>query len=170
MIIWLIGLSGSGKTTLADAMYEKLKPKYRHLVRLDGDEFRDVFRNDADHTIDGRRKNAERISHFCRVLDGQGIHVLASVLSIFPEWQQWNRKMFSSYFEIYLDVSIDIVKNRDPKGIYRSAKVDQTNNIVGLDIPFPVPPSPDLRITSAMQEQGVEYCVDHIISELPRLD
>ena len=170
MIIWLIGLSGSGKSTLADAMYARMKPQCRHLVRLDGDEFRDVFRNDTDHSVEGRLKNAERISHFCRVFDAQGVHIIASVLSIFPEWQTWNRKTFSSYFEIFLDAPLDVVRARDPKKIYAAAEAGTMDNVVGLDIPFPVPENPNLVITEDMQERGVDYCVEHILSSLPVLD
>ena len=86
MVIWLIGMSGSGKTTIARELYAALKPQSSNLVYLDGDDFRKMFRNDVDHTIDGRRKNAERISHTCQLLDQQGIHVIASVLSIFPKF------------------------------------------------------------------------------------
>lgn len=170
MIIWLIGMSGSGKTTLARALHARLKPKTRHLVYLDGDEFREVFRNDVDHTVEGRRKNAERVSHTCRMLDQQGIHVLASVLSIFPEWQAWNRENFSSYFEIFLDVSLQTLKQRDVKGLYAGAERGHIPNVVGVDIPFPRPLAADLTITEDRQTDGVDACVAHILERLPRLE
>ena len=72
MIIWFIGMSGAGKTTLAEALHTRLKLDYANLVLLDGDAFREVFRNDVDHTVEGRRLNAERISGLCHVLDRQG--------------------------------------------------------------------------------------------------
>ncbi len=170
MIVWLIGMSGSGKTTLAHALHERLKPSTRHLVYLDGDEFREMFRNDVDHTVEGRRKNAERISHTCRMLDRQGIHVLASVLSIFPEWQAWNRNNFSSYFEIFLDVSMETLKQRDVKGLYAGAERGDIPNVVGIDIPFPRPLSADLTITEDRQLGGVDACVAEILERLPRLE
>ena len=134
MIVWLIGMSGSGKTTLGRGLYERLKEETRHLVYLDGDDFREIFMNDADHTVAGRRKNAERISHFCRVLDHQGIHVIASVLSIFPEWQAWNRKTFSNYFEVFLDIPMPVLMERDTKGLYKEAEAGRMDNVVGIDI------------------------------------
>lgn len=170
MVIWLIGLSGAGKTTLAKALYERLKPETRHLVYLDGDDFREIFRNDVDHTVDGRQKNAERISHFCQTLDAQGIHIIASVLSIFPEWQEWNRKNFSSYCEIFLDIPIDTLKTRDPKGLYREAETGRMANVVGVDIAFPRPLHSDLIINEQNQSQGVDACVNQIISTMPALD
>jgi adenylylsulfate kinase-like enzyme len=169
MIIWLIGMSGSGKTTIARELYAILKPATPNLVYLDGDEFREMFRNDVDHTIEGRHKNAERISHTCRMLDAQGIHVIASVLSIFPEWQAWNRESFSAYFEVFLDIPIKTLEQRDVKGLYENARAGRNDNMVGIDIPFPAPPTPDLIIDEVMQDNGINACVKRILSELPAL-
>lgn len=169
MIIWLIGMSASGKTTLARGLHARLKPGTPNLVMLDGDDFREIFRNDADHTVEGRRKNAERISHACRFLDRQGIHVIAAVLSIFPEWQQWNRDNFGGYFEVFLDAPLQTLKARDPKELYAGAEAGRIANVVGVDIPFPRPPAPDLVIDAVMQEAGVDACVDKILERLPPL-
>ena len=170
MIIWLIGLSGAGKTTLGKELHHQLHAETRHLLYLDGDEFREIFRNDVDHTIEGRRKNAERISHFCKVLDQQNIHVIASVLSIFPEWQEWNRKNFSKYFEIYLKVPINVLAERDPKDLYQKAQAGEMDNVVGIDIPFPEPLNPDLIIDHILQESGIKKTAEFIRDRLPPLD
>ena len=76
MVLWMIGLSGSGKTTMSQLVYDQLKPTTPNLVRLDGDVIRDLFRNDTDHTLAGRRKNAERLSHLSKFLADQNIHVV----------------------------------------------------------------------------------------------
>ena len=170
MVIWLIGLSGAGKTTLARGLYKRLKLKTRHLVYLDGDDFRQIFRNDIDHTVAGREKNAERISNFCRALDAERIHVIASVLSIFPEWQAWNRNAFSGYYEIFLDIPLETLKTRDTKGLYRDAVDGHIKNVVGIDIAFPRPPHPDIVIGERDQDQGVDACVERILADLPALD
>ncbi len=169
MVIWFIGMSGSGKSTLAGALHAHLKAKTRHLVYLDGDEFREMFRNDVDHTIEGRRKNAERISHTCQMLDRQGIHVITSVLSIFPEWQAWNRENFSDYFEIFLDIPMATLKARDVKGLYAGAERGDIPNVVGVDIPFPRPPRADFVITEDMQRDGINACAMKILEQLPLL-
>ena len=160
-------MSGSGKTTLARAVYKKLKPEMANLVYLDGDEFREIFQNDVDHTVEGRRKNAERISHFCRVLDSQGIHVIAAVLSIFPEWQAWNRETYSHYFEVFLDISQKTLDQRDTKGIYAAARDGKISDVVGYDIPFPRPTQPELVITDTDQQHGLKYCTDKVLKNLP---
>lgn len=169
MIIWFIGMSGSGKTTLARTLYDRLKPAHANLIYLDGDEFRRIFRDDVDHSMEGRRKNAERISNFCKVLDQQDIHVIASVLSIFPEWQEWNRRNFSRYFEIFLDVPMEELERRDTKGLYEGARLGSIENVVGFDIEFPLPLHPDLVIDEKTQKLGVDECVSIITSQMPKL-
>ena len=87
MVVWLIGLSGAGKTTLGRLLHQRLAARLPNLVFLDGDDLRDVWGDNLGHSIEARRVNAHRISHLCRLLDRQGIHVIAAVLSMFPEWQ-----------------------------------------------------------------------------------
>ena len=169
MVIWFIGMSGSGKTTLAEALRDRLKPAHPNLVLLDGDAFREVFPG-ADHTVEGRRANAERISHLSRILDAQGIHVIAAVLSIFPEWQRWNRENFSAYYEVFLDLPMEVLRRRDVKGLYAAAEAGEMVNVVGIDIPFPAPAGPDLVLNADDQKAGVAACVQRILGEMPAID
>lgn len=169
MITWLIGMSGSGKTSIGRELYARLKPDTPNLVFLDGDDFREMFRNDVDHTVEGRYKNAERISHTCRMLDAQGIHVIAAVLSIFPEWQKWNRDTFGNYFEVFLDIPMQTLIERDVKGLYAKALSGEMQNFVGFDIDFPLPPAPDMTLNEADQQQGIPACVDKILAHMPAL-
>lgn len=162
MILWFIGMSGSGKSTLAEGLYGRLKPRIPNLVYLDGDAFREIFRNDVDHTVEGRRRNAERISHFCRVLDQQNIHVIAAVLSIFPEWQRWNRETFAEYREVFLDIPLDELERRDTKGLYQGAREGRIPNVVGVDIPFPPPAAPDLILGLGRQRDGIGACLGDV--------
>ena len=166
MIVWLIGMSGSGKTTLGKKIYEARKATNRCTVFLDGDHVRDMLRNDADHTIEGRYKNAERISHMCKFLDEEGIDVVAAVLSIFPEWQEWNRENFNDYFEIFLDVPMSTLIERDPKGLYKQAVSGKLKNFVGFDIEFPTPPNPDLVVTLDDMRNVIECTFEKIIQKI----
>ncbi|MEE2746376.1 MAG: adenylyl-sulfate kinase [Pseudomonadota bacterium] len=166
MILWLIGMSGSGKTTLGEKIYQARKARNKCTVFLDGDHVRDMLRGDADYTVQGRYKNAERISHLCKFLDKEGIDVVAAVLSIFPEWQKWNRENLKDYYEIFLDVPITELIERDPKGFYKKAAVGQLQNFVGFDIEFPRPPNPDLVITLDDMKYGIESTFNTIMKKI----
>ena len=164
MVIWNIGLSRAGKTTLSRLLYERLKPVAPNLVLLDGDVIRLLFGNDVDHTVEGRQKNAERLSHLTKFLADQEIHVIAAVLSIFPEWRKWNRENIKDYYEIYIKASMESLKNRDENGLYLGAEQGRIKNVVGYDISFPEPENPDLIIENNSTETDFTKMVEKVLS------
>ena len=166
MVIWLIGLSGSGKTTLGREIARQLRARQPNTVLLDGDELREVFahgRGDEAYTVEGRRVNAERMVALCRLLDGQGIHVVCCILSIFPEMRDGNRGRFSRYFEIFMDAPLAVLEARDTKGLYAGARQGKTRNVVGIDIPFERPTRPDMVVDSSGDTADVERLAAEIL-------
>ena len=101
------------------------------------------------------------------MLDAQNIHVVAAVLSLFPEWQRWNREQFSAYYEIFLDVPMFELEARDPKGLYARARAGEEPNVVGVDIPFPRPAGADLTVAPPLALDTPERIAAHIIEHLP---
>lgn len=160
-------MSGSGKTTLGRKLYDHYKKSHQNIVFLDGDILRDVWGDSLGHSVEARRKNARRISHLSRMLDNQGIHVVAAVLSIFPEWQEWNRENLSQYYEIYLDVPIEILKQRDTKGLYNKALNGEMTDVVGIDIPFPNPTAPNITLAGWDDPPTVDATVNKLLSAIP---
>jgi adenylylsulfate kinase len=166
MVIWLIGLSGAGKTAIGKELSKRLKKMNHPVVFMDGDIFREIMGNDLGHTIEDRKKNADRICRFCKCLNQQGIDIVFAILSIFHESQQWNRKNIAGYFEIYLDISMDTLKRRDTKGLYKKVFVGEINNVVGVDIPFDPPVNPDMIINNDKDTDSFAGIVSQIISRL----
>ena len=166
LVTWFIGLSGSGKTTLGRELWRQWCNESPGIVFLDGDLLREVWGDNLGHDVAARYKNARRISHLCRLLDRQNIDVVACVLSLFPEWQAWNRRELSSYYEIFLDVPLSVLEQRDPKGVYRQFKRGELIDVVGLDIEFPKPENPDLVLTSEDQELGPQNLASRVLRQM----
>lgn len=164
MVIWIIGLSGTGKTTLASQVVERIRKMNGKVVLLDGDLIRTLFGNDVDHTIEGRRRNAERLSVLSKFLADQGIHVVAAVLSIFPEWRRWNRENIPDYSEVYIKASMQTLLRRDIKNLYARAARGEIVNVVGVDIPFPEPENPDLVIENDVDRIEFKELTDRIMN------
>ncbi len=164
MVIWIIGLSGTGKTTLATQVVQRIRAENGKVVLLDGDLIRTLFGNDVDHTIDGRRRNAERISVLTKYLSDQGIDVVAAVLSIFPEWRQWNRKNIENYSEVYMKASMETLLRRDIKNLYAKAMRGEMPNVVGVDIPFPEPENPELVLDNNVDREDLNDFIRQVMS------
>jgi len=167
MVIWIIGLSASGKSTLAGELESAIRMSgINNLVLLDGDAIRTLMGNDVDYSIAGRLKNAERISLFSKFLSDQGIIVIAAVLSIFPEWQKWNRENLPDYYQVYLKVSMEKLLERDPRSLYQSYIDGVTTNVVGFDIPFPEPYKSDLVIENDQDKLDFKSEIAEILSAI----
>lgn len=154
MVIWLVGLSGSGKTTLGRHLYHQWKAIAANTVMVDGDEIRQAFALNGipqDYTLEGRRANNERIAQLCHWLDRQEINVVCCILNVFPERLTWNRSNYSQYFEVSLSVPLDVLAARDIKQLYAPAMAGQCGNVVGVDIPYAPPLSPDMTIDTSIE-------------------
>lgn len=166
MIIWITGLSGSGKTTLSREIAATLKPRLPHLVLVDGDEVRELFGDKLGHTESDRVTQIRRLQRLAAILDSQGLIVIVAALYSRDDLLTWNRENFSSYFEIYLDADLEIVRQRDPKKLYAKALRGEVTDVVGLDIPWHPPQKPNLTI-NPRDYDSVASIASAIINSIP---
>lgn len=173
MVIWLVGLSGSGKSTLGAALCTRLRQEGKSVVHVDGDIIR-AFCNDAGdpnaYSLDGRRRNAERIAAICTWLDTQKVNVVCSILAIFPDILLANRTRYSSYREVFLNPSQNVLRTRDTKGLYQAAAEGRMANVVGVHIPFPPPSTPDFIFDTGRAHEPPELHAEQIMQALSGSD
>ncbi len=93
MVIWILGLSGAGKSFYSLKLKEELKNEFGEFIILDGDVIRKIFDNDLGFSMNERNINASRISNLASFLNKNRVNVIVSVLSLFPYWLDWNRKI-----------------------------------------------------------------------------
>jgi adenylylsulfate kinase len=168
MVIWVCGLSGAGKTTLCNTLYRLLKDHVPELVLLEGEEVRAAFSNDLGYTEQNRVVLFKRFQNIVKLLSDQNLVVIVAVLYCNPELLKWNRDNMRDYFEVYLEASLDTVRNRDVKGLYAGASSGEIANVVGVDIPWNAPESPDLIINTDNFE-APELLADRVVGAVPRL-
>ncbi len=121
----------------------RLKSLGRPVALLDGDELREVFGAAAigaeNHGRDARLALAMQYAHLCRVLATQGLTVVIATISLFREVHAFNRANLPGYFEVYLKVPMEELRQRDPKSIYRRFEAGEIANVAGLDLPVDEP-------------------------------
>ena len=101
------------------------------------------------------------------MLEEQNINVVCAILSLFPESREWNRNNYKKYFEIYIDVPVDQLKRRSFKGLYEKADCRTIKNVVGIDIQFSPPSSPDMVINNDIDLESPQPVIDSILNKLP---
>jgi adenylylsulfate kinase len=145
-VFWITGLSAAGKTTLARLLTERLREMGRTVVMLDGDELRETLSAKTDYSREARLVLAFNYARLARLIASQGVTVVVSTIALIKEVHQWNRMHQPGYFEVYLQVPLDELRRRDPKGIYCRFDAGELQNVAGLDIPVDEPLQPDLVI------------------------
>ena len=105
---------------------------------------------------ESRLANAMRICRFARMLSKQGAVVVAATMSLFREVHSWNRANLPGYFEVYLKMSLEALRARDPRGLYRRAAAGEAKNVAGVDLEFDAPDEPDLVLQNDVALESFE--------------
>lgn len=161
-VYWITGLSGAGKTSVGKLLYEKMKQKYPNIVFLDGDVLREVFGNDLGYTRGERIKCAMRYARLCRMLQEQGMNVICCTISMFDEIRSWNRENIGNYREIYVRVSMEVLKKRNQKGLYGSTI--ENREVAGIHVDIEEPKDPDMILDNEGNVSVAEL-VDRVIEK-----
>ncbi len=143
-VYWITGLSGAGKTTIGKLFFEMLKCRKEASIFLDGDELRDVFGNDLGYSREERLQCAMRYSKLCRLLSVQGQDVVICTISMFDYIREWNRGNIVDYKEIYIKVPMEILEQRNQKGLYSGSG----NDVVGVGLKLELPNNPDIELVN----------------------
>ena len=82
----------------------------------------------------------------CKLLSDQGFLVIIATISMFKEVYAWNRENLPDYFEVYMKASLDELRRRDPKGIYKGHLAGEIHNVAGMDLEIDVPENPHILL------------------------
>lgn len=140
-VFWITGLAGAGKTTIGNALYVKLRETTDCVVILDGDILKQIVGTMVGYSYEDRKQRARSYSNFCRVLAEQGINVIICTIAMFDSVREWNRNNIENYIEIFVDVPMEILKERNKKALYSNS-----SNVVGIDVPVELPKNPDIHL------------------------
>lgn len=163
ILYWITGLSGSGKTTIGNRLYYELKQKEENVVLLDGDVLKSIIGEDLGYTESDRRKRAGKYARICKMLTDQGIIVICCTIAMYEEVREWNRKNNKSYVEVFLDVPMEVLIERDQKGMYSQYKDGKINNVAGMDVQVEFPRNSDLTLKND-GSKSIRECVAEILN------
>ena len=160
-VLWMTGLPCSGKTTLS----RKLSDKINNLVILDGDELREWL-SPKDFSRDARNEHNRRVAHLAKLLLKHNVSVLVSLISPFKENREDARKVIGDdkFIEAYIKCSLSVCEERDVKGMYKKARLNEIKNFTGVNDDYEIPDKPDLTVNT--ETNSLDECVDQIAEHL----
>lgn len=162
----MTGLSGSGKSTIANILESKLFQAGCQTHILDGDNVRLGLNKDLGFLPHERKENIRRIGEVANLFAESGTIVMAAFISPYSGDREIAREASSQEFlEVFVDTSLEVCEQRDPKGLYKKAREGLIPNFTGVSAPYE-PPNPDNSITVNTAVMTANECADYIIEEL----
>jgi len=170
-VLWMTGCSGAGKTTIATALEDKLVKLYgKHVYRLDGDNLRTGLNRDLGFSEADRAESVRRTGELATLFADAGIITLVGLISPYRADRDAVRKRHEDqgipFYEVFLDVPVDELKKRDPKGQYAKVEAGELKHFTCIDDPYEEPLKPE--ITLKTHELQIEESVNILFRRLER--
>ena len=161
-VVWLTGLSGAGKSTIADAAVRKLHALGVHTYVLDGDNVRHGLNKDLGFTAEDRAENVRRVAEVSKLMVDAGLVVFVALVSPFIGDRRAAREIFGpdQFIEVYVDTPLDVVSERDTKGLYAKAAAGNLPNLTGVGQEYEAPEAPELILHGV---GDLEASVDELV-------
>jgi len=144
--LWFTGLSGSGKTTLSRQIEENLLERGMKVEVLDGDVVRTNLSKGLGFSKEDRDTNIRRIGFVCNLLTRNDVVAIAAAISPYRDVRDENRKLIGSYVEVFCKCPLEVLKDRDPKGLYKKVAAGEIKHFTGVDDPYEDPVDPEVLV------------------------
>jgi adenylyl-sulfate kinase len=162
--LWFTGLSGAGKSTISMELSKILHDKSAKFEILDGDEVRENLSKGLGFSREDRDTNIRRIGYVCHLLSRNGVITMSAAISPYKSVRDENRKMIGDFVEIFVDCPLEVVIERDVKGLYKKALSGEIKNFTGVSDPYEAPENPEIVVKT--HEETVEESAQKIIRYL----
>jgi adenylyl-sulfate kinase len=127
--IWFTGLSGSGKTTVSKLVEEELRRRGKKVEVLDGDVVRTNLSKGLGFSKEDRDINIRR----------NGVAAIAAAISPYREIRAENRALIDDFVEVFCACPLEVLVERDVKGLYKKALAGEIKNFTGVSDPYEEP-------------------------------
>lgn len=164
-VVWLTGLSGAGKSTLAMGAERRLFDSGRQVYVLDGDNVRGGLNADLGFSMRDRDENLRRVAEVAALFADAGMIVISAFISPLRKERAFARSRFPANFqEVYVSASLATCEARDPKGLYRRARLGEIPDFTGISSPFEPPEAPELVVDTGSLDPSaaLQRLVAHI--------
>ena len=147
-LIWLTGPSGAGKSTIAKELSERLRSSGTRVEILDGDEIREVISPELGFSKEERNIQIDRIGYIASLLTRNGVDVIVSAISPYRESRDRAIARSSRPYEVLVTAPLEVLIDRDTKGLYGKAIRGEIKGLTGYDDPYEEPIGSHLRVES----------------------
>lgn len=166
-VVWFTGLSGAGKTTIAEKLEALLRDRGLKVEALDGDIVRTHLSKGLGFSKEDRDTNIRRIGFVAHLLQRNGVAVICSAISPYRDIRDENRALIGDFVEVYAKCPIDVLAERDVKGLYKKALAGEIPNFTGVSDPYEEPLSAE--VTLETDKETEQQSLSKLVAKLEEL-
>jgi len=150
LTIFLTGFSGAGKSTVAKILYSRfLEMGGRPVTLLDGDIVRRNLSSELSFSKEHRDINVRRIGFVAsEITKNRGVAICAPIAPYAGTRLEIRKgiEAYGGFIEVHVSTPIEECEKRDRKGMYAKARAGLIKGFTGVDDPYEIPQSPEVRI------------------------
>ncbi|QTA38428.1 adenylyl-sulfate kinase [Thermosipho ferrireducens] len=166
VLLWFTGLSGSGKSTIAREVEWRLHDMGKLAYVLDGDNIRHGLNSDLGFSPEDRKENIRRIGEVAKLFVDAGVITMTAFISPYKVDRERARKLLKDgeFIEIFVKCPIEVLIERDPKGLYKKALSGEIKEFTGISAPYEEPENPEILIET--DKESLEESVEKVMNYL----
>ena len=167
-VLWFTGLSGAGKSTLSVPIAERLRDLGKRVEILDGDEVRTHLSKGLGFSKEDRDTNIRRIGFVAELLAKNGVVAITAAISPYRDVRDEVRgkvlRHGAGFLEVYVSCPIEVLADRDVKGLYRKAMAGEIPHFTGVSDPYEPPANPEVVVRS--DRESIDESLSRILAYL----
>ena len=162
--VWITGLPASGKSTIVASLTAQLAARGVDVAVLESDLLRQIFTPHPRYDEEERDNFYRQMAYVGVLLTQHGVPVIFDATANRRIYRDRVRQQIAKFLEVYVDCPLTICISRDPKGIYRAARIGTANAVPGLQAVYEPPQEPDLVVHG--DEETPEVAAQRIVAKL----
>ena len=165
--LWFTGMSGAGKSTISERVFERLRTAGAKVELLDGDVVRTHLSKGLGFSKEDRDTNIRRIGFVCELLTRNGVIAIVAAISPYRDVREEVRARIGAFVEVYVTCPVEVLAERDVKGLYKKALAGEIPSFTGISDPYEPPVGPEITVDSS--EETVDQSVEKVWSKLQQM-
>lgn len=162
--LWFTGMSGAGKSTISEKIFARLKDAGAKVELLDGDVVRTHLSKGLGFSKEDRDTNIRRIGFVCELLTRNGVIAIVAAISPYKEVRDEVRSRIGNFVEVCVQCPIEVLAQRDVKGLYKKALAGEIPEFTGVSDPYEPPDNPEVTVDSS--QETVDASVEKVWKRL----